>query len=117
MHTVATDKDQRTWGMLAHFSPLAGFVVPLGGLIAALVLWQIKKDQAPFVAEQARESLNFQLTVLIAVLACIPLLFVVVGMLLIPALGIAQFVLALIAGLRANEGQPYRYPLTLRMVR
>ena len=74
--TSAADvpKDQRTMGMLCHLLAFCGFVFPFGGIIAPLVLWLVKKDEMPFVNDQGKEALNFQITVAIAVLICIPLI-------------------------------------------
>ena len=63
---VQADKEQRTWAMLCHLSALAGFIVPMGSVIGPLIVWLIKKEDMPLVAEHGRKSLNFQITMLIA---------------------------------------------------
>ena len=121
----AVSKDERTWGMLSHLSALVGyFVVPFGSIIAPLVIWLVKKDQSQFVGDQAKESLNFQISLLIyaivgTVIGLI-LMLVIVGFFILIALWAALYiggiVLTLVAAIKANEGQAYRYPLTLRLV-
>ena len=104
--------DDTTVAMLAHLLGLfTGFVGPL-------VLYLIKKDNSsPFVRHHAAEALNFQLTVIIAVLVSVPLILVLVGILLLIAIPIAAIVLTIVAAVRANGGDWYRYPLTIRFVR
>ncbi|MFW6060673.1 MAG: DUF4870 domain-containing protein [Phycisphaeraceae bacterium] len=103
-------------GMLAHVTALAGFVIPFGNVVGPLVIWLIKKDEMPFVADQAKEALNFQITVTLALFACGFLFFLIVPLLLIPVIGIADLVFIIIAAMKANEGTAYRYPLTIRLI-
>jgi len=112
----APDAEQRQWAFFAHLSALAGIVIPFGNLLGPLIIWQIKKDTMPFVADQAKEALNFQITVCIAVLVSILLFIVLIGMLLLPIVGIAALVLTIIAAVKANNGETYRYPFTLRLI-
>jgi uncharacterized Tic20 family protein len=110
-------KEQRTWAMGAHLSALLGFVIPLGNIIAPLVMWAWKKDDMPFVAEQAREALNFQISVTIYSLIAFFLFFAFIGVILLPAIILAALILTVIAGMKANDGVLYRYPLTIRLVK
>lgn len=109
------DRESQQWGMIAHLSALIGFVVPFGNLIGPLVVWQLKKEK-PFVADQGKEALNFQITVSIAVLVCLLLTLVFIGLLLLPVVGIGALVLAVVAGIKANNGEAYRYPFTIRLI-
>lgn len=109
--------DEKTWGMFAHLAALAGFIIPFGNIIGPLVVWLIKKDEMPFVDDQGKEALNFQITVLIAVLICIVLMLVLIGFLLLPIVGIAALVMIIIAAIKANEGTAYRYPFALRLIK
>lgn len=108
-------RESQQWGMIAHLSALVGFIIPFGNLIGPLVVWQMKKED-PFVVDQGKEALNFQITVAIAVFVCILLSFIVIGMLLLPVVGIGALVLTVIAGIKANEGEAYRYPFALRLI-
>lgn len=111
----SVDRESQQWGMIAHLSALIGFVIPFGNLIGPLVVWQMKKDM-PFVADQGKEALNFQITVSIAVFVCLLLSLVAIGLLLLPVVGIGALVLAVMAGIKANNGEAYRYPFTLRLI-
>ncbi len=120
---VAADANARQWAMFAHLSALlAAF---LGGLtfLGPLIIYLVKREDHPFVADQAREALNFNLSVLIysIVLAIVSfiLTLILIGFLLfllfIP-LAIGWLALTIMAAVKANNGETYRYPLTIRMV-
>lgn len=109
--------EARQWAMFAHLSALIGFIIPFGSLIGPLVIWQIKKGEFPFVDDQGKEALNFQITVAIAVVVCIILMFVLIGMLLLPLVGLAALVFTIIGGIKANSGETYRYPFALRLIK
>lgn len=108
--------EERQWGMIAHLSALVGFVIPFGTVIGPLIVWQIKKADMPFVDDQGKEALNFQITVAIAALVCLMLGFILIGFLLLPIVGIGAIVLTVIAGIKANEGEAYRYPVSWRII-
>jgi len=115
--TVPTE-NERTWGMLAHLSALAGLVMPLVGIVLGpLVVWLARRDESEFVAAHAKEALNFNISVLLGALACMLLMLVFVGFLLGTALFVAWLVMMLIAAIKASEGQAYRYPFSLRLVK
>ena len=103
--------------MFAHLSGLIGFIIPLGNLLGPFVIWQIRKADMPFAADQAKEALNFQITVTLAFIVCFILMFVLIGALLMPLVGIVAIVLMIIAAIRANDGESYQYPLTLRLIK
>jgi hypothetical protein len=115
--TAALDKDAKTWGMVCHLAALAGFIVPFGNIAGPLIVWQLKKEQIPFVADQGKESLNFQITVSIAIVVSIGLAFILIGLLLLPLIGIANLVFVIIAALKASNGEAYRYPFSLKLVK
>ena len=113
----ALDKDAKTFGMLCHLISFAGLVIPLGNIIGPLVIWLLKKDQFEFVDDQGKESLNFQISVVIYAIISAILIIVVLGIFLLIALGIFAIVMVIIASIRANEGVRYRYPLTIRFIK
>jgi uncharacterized protein len=116
--SAAPTENERTWGMLAHLSALAGVVVwLLGCVLGPLAVYLSRRDQSEFVAEHAREALNFNITVVLAAIVCMALMVVFVGFILGTALFIGWLVLTLIAAIRASEGERYHYPLTLRLVK
>lgn len=100
--------DDRTWAMLAHLSPIIGL-----GFIGPLIVWLIYKDKSPFVADQAKEALNFNLAVLIAALICA---VTCIGIILLPVIGIGALIYQIMAGIEANKGVWYRYQYTMRMI-
>jgi uncharacterized protein len=109
--------EERQWGMFAHLAALAGFLIPFGNLIGPLVVWQVKKNEMPFVDDQGKEALNFQITVALAVLVCFLLMVVLIGFLLLPLVGIAALVFTIIGALKANAGERYRYPFAIRLIK
>lgn len=112
-----TSLQARQWGMFAHLSALAGFLIPFGNVLRPLIIWQIKKNEFAFVDDQGKEALNFQITVAIAVLVSFVLTLILIGVLLLFAVGIAALVFSIIAALKANEGERYRYPFALRLIK
>ena len=102
--------DERTWALVAHVGGLVtSFVVPL-------VVWLAKGDDGEFVRDQAREALNFQITVFLAYLVCTPLILVVIGFLFVIVIFVAHLVLGVVAAVRSYDGERYRYPVALRLV-
>jgi uncharacterized Tic20 family protein len=110
------NRDARTWAMVCHLAGLA-FLLPvspvLGSVIGPLIVWLIKKDQYPFVDEQGKEAINFQITMLIYGIVAALLMFACIGFFLLPAVGIVDIVLVIVAAMKANDGQHYRYPYPL----
>lgn len=107
--------EARTWAMLTHVSALTGFIgVPFGHLIGPLIVWVIKKDQFPLVDDQGKESLNFQLSMTIYGIVAGILVFVLIGIPLLITLVLTDIILVIIASVAANQGQLYRYPITIR---
>lgn len=113
---VETNKDARLWGMLAHLLALSALVTAFGGIVGPLVAWLVKKNEHPFVDDQGKESLNFQITCFIAGLVAFLLTFVVIGLLLIPVVLVFWLVFTIIGAVKANEGVRYRYPVTIRFI-
>ncbi|WP_028551849.1 DUF4870 domain-containing protein [Paenibacillus sp. UNC451MF] len=87
------------------------------GVLAPLIVWLIKKDESAYVAEHAKESLNFQISMIIYSFVAGILCFAVIGFVLLPLLGLFALVCIIIATIRASKGQMYEYPLTLRLVK
>jgi uncharacterized Tic20 family protein len=116
------NKDARMWAMICHLAGLAGLPVPVvGNIVAPLVVWQIKKDDFPFVDEQGKEAVNFQISMslylLVSAILWVPLSFICIGMIIPAAIVIVDLIFLLIAAVKANNGQHYRYPLTIRFIK
>jgi uncharacterized Tic20 family protein len=109
-------KEEKTWGMLCHLLSLSGLIIPLGGIIGPLVMWLIKKDESNFVDVEGKESLNFQLTLLIGVLICIPLAFIIIGVFLAFGLMIIGIIFPVIGAVKSNEGKNYKYPYSIKFI-
>ncbi len=103
--------DEKTMALLSHILTLvAGFVAPL-------VIYIIKKDESAYVRKHAVESLNFQISMAIYAFASFILMFIIIGIFTLIAVGIMAFVCAIIATVQANEGKFFKYPLTIRLVK
>jgi hypothetical protein len=123
------DADARQWAMFCHLAALAQFVLPsFGNVIGPLVIWLVKKDQHPFIDDQGKEALNFQISMSLYMwlLPAISgmLICLVIGIVLLPlaialvlALMAADVVLAIVAGIKASSGEAYRYPITIRFLK
>ncbi|MFJ2284674.1 DUF4870 domain-containing protein [Pseudomonas sp. NPDC087803] len=107
----------RQWAMFCHLSALLGIWIPFGNLIGPLILWQMKRETDPFIDAQGKEALNFQITVAIAAAICLLLMVLIIGFFLLGLLAIGALVLTIIAGVKANDGFPYRYPFTWRLIK
>ena len=115
--TESPNKDERMWGMLCHLIAFSGYIIPFGSVLGPLIIWLIKKDEMPFVDDQGKESLNFQLTMLIAVIVSLLLTLLIIGFLLLGVLIVYQIVVIIIASIKANDGVKYRYPYTIRFIK
>lgn len=118
------DPQARMWGMFCHLAALAGFltafahvVIPVGNILGPLVVWLIKKETYPFVNRQGKESLNFQITISICAIAASLLMFVAIGFVLLPAVIVFDIVMIIIASIKANAGENYRYPWSIRFIK
>lgn len=109
--------EAKQWAFFAHLSALAGCVFPFGNLLGPLIIWQMKKNEMPFVDDQGKEALNFQLTMTIAIVVCVVLMIVLIGFLLIWIVGLLDLIFIIIAAIAANNGQAYRYPFNLRFIK
>jgi uncharacterized Tic20 family protein len=125
----APSAEQRQWAMFAHLSSLAGAILTgaFGGgwgcFVGPLIIWLVQKDTMPFVDDQGKEALNFNITMAIAWLILVLLSLVTFGVGLVIAIpvgiiiGIGWLVFTIIAAIKANEGVAYRYPFTLRLIK
>ena len=110
-------KDARMWAMFCHLAGLAGYAIPIGNIIGPLIFWQIKKDEYPFVDEQGKEAVNFQISMALYAVASLLLFIICIGPFLLAGVGLVDLVLLIIAAVKANNGQHYRYPLTIRFIK
>lgn len=104
-------ENERMLAILSHVLTLVAW------LFAPLVIYLVKKDESPFVRDHAKESLNFQLTLMIAYFVCFLLLVVLIGVLGFIVVGFYQLVLVIVATIKAADNQLYRYPFTIRFIK
>jgi uncharacterized Tic20 family protein len=104
--------NDKIWSMLSHLSALLGV-----GIILPLIVYLAMRNESEYLAENAKEALNFHISILIYCVCCIPLVFIVIGIPILILIGICSLILAIIATIKASEGGCYRYPLTLRLVK
>ncbi len=115
---AAPTQDERTWGMIAHLSAFSGIVFPMGGnIVAPLIIWLTRRDTSAYVEMEAREALNFNITVALGWLVCGSLFFALIGIPLGVALFFYWLVMVIVAGVKTSEGVGYRYPIALRLVK
>ena len=111
----AREKQTRQWAMFIHLGLLAGFALPLAGLVLPIVLWQIKKDELPGVDVHGRIACNWIISELIyGVVGGILILACGLGLLILIPLGIVSVVFPIIGGIKANEGVVWKYPLSIK---
>jgi len=110
-------RDERLWAMFTHLSALSLFIgIPLGNILGPLILWLIKKEEYPFVRDQGKEALNFQISMLIYMDISGILALILIGIPLLITLVIVDVVYTIIAAINASDGNAYRYPLTIRFI-
>jgi len=104
--------NEKIWSMLSHLSTFFGV-----SLILPLVVYLAMRNESEYVACNAREALNFHISLLIYALCCVPLTFILIGIPLLILIGLGALVFAIIAAVKASDGKCYHYPLTLRLVK
>ena len=113
--------DKRTWALLGHLSALSAFITGFGCVLGPLIVWLVKRDTLPFAGDQAKEALNFNLSMFIyAALLTVLVIFtlgigIIVALPMWGILALVWIVCTLIASFKAYDGQSYRYPLTIRL--
>ncbi|MBQ23795.1 DUF4870 domain-containing protein [Alcanivorax sp.] len=110
-------QEERSLGLACHLLAFVGMVFPFGNILGPLVIWLVKKDDSAFVDDQGKEALNFNITISIAGFVAFLLTFVVIGAILLPIIGIFWLVMTIVAAVKANGGEYYRYPLTIRLIK
>jgi uncharacterized Tic20 family protein len=118
METSTTSSNVRTWNVLCHASALAGFFVPWAGhILGPLIVWLAKRGDSTEIDEHGKESLNFQISMLIYNLIAGILCLVLIGFVILAILHILNLVLVIVASIQASEGKFYRYPITIRLIK
>jgi uncharacterized Tic20 family protein len=110
-------KEERNWAVVLHLSVLAGIFIPWGGFIIPFGIWLIKKQDSSFIDRQGREVINFLITVTIAGLVGAILSIILVGFAILALLVVAVFLLTILSAIKVSDGEDYRYPFILRLIR
>lgn len=118
METSTSSRDVRTWNVLCHATALAGFFVPWAGhILGPLIVWLAKRGDSPEIDENGKESLNFQISMLIYNVIAGVLCLVLIGFIILAILHILNLVLVIVASIQASERKFYRYPMTIRLIK
>ncbi len=118
METSTSSSNVRTWTVLCHATALAGFFVPWAGhILGPLIVWLAQRGDSPEIDGHGKESLNFQISMLIYSLIAGVLCLVLIGFVLLGILHILNLVLVIIASIQAGEGKLYRYPISIRLIK
>jgi uncharacterized Tic20 family protein len=118
METSTSSSNVRMWNVLCHATALAGFFVPWAGhILGPLIVWLAKRNDSPEIDEHGKESLNFQISMLIYNVIAGVLCLVLIGFVILAILHILNLVLVIIASIQASEGKFYRYPLAIRLIK
>jgi uncharacterized Tic20 family protein len=105
------------WCMFIHFSQFAGYIIPFAGLVAPIIIWQMKKDESPIIDRHGKIVVNWIITAVIGFAICFVLAFVLIGIPLMVILGIVSVVFGVIGGIKAGNGEAWDYPMTIRFIK
>src|SRR5438270_9890167 len=115
--TTSTSTNVRTWCMLAHATALVGFLVPVAGhIVGPLIVWLAKREDSPEIDAHGKESLNFQISMLIYNVIAAVFCLVLIGFAFLAVLWVLNAVLVIVASIQASDGKFYRYPMTIRFI-
>lgn len=114
----SNSQNVRTWTVICHASALIGFFIPAAGhILGPLIVWLAKRSDSVEIDEHGKEAVNFQISMLIYSFVAAVLCLVLIGFALLVVLHILNVVFVIVASVRASEGQMYRYPLTIRLIK
>lgn len=116
VHQKAQREDRQII-MFTHLSQLLNLFTGFGGLIAPLIIWLVKKDEIINLDEEGKKVLNFQITMLIAAIVSVPLMLILIGFVIIFAVGLLTLIFPIINAVKANNGQPTSYPLSFKFLK
>jgi uncharacterized Tic20 family protein len=114
---AAPSADEKQMAMLCHLSAMLMYFTVIGGFLAPLVIWLLKREQMPFVDDQGKETLNFQITIMLALLVSWMLFIVLIGIPMLIGFLLFHFIATIIATVKSSEGVLYRYPFCWRVIR
>jgi len=109
--------DVRSMAMFCHLAAFAGFFLPFGNIIGPLIVWLVKREDSDFIDRHGKEAVNFQITMSIALFVSVVLILIVIGLFALIALAVMNLVFIIVAAMKANDGEEYRYPISVRFIR
>ena len=115
----AIKSDEKSWSMFAHLAAFVAMVplIPVIGMVLGpLVVWLLKKDDMPLVAENGKAALNFNISMFIAYCVALILCVVLIGIPILLGLVIFHFIVTILAAIKASEGGVYKYPFSLNLI-
>ena len=107
------ERETRTWAMFLHFSLLAGYVAPIAGLIAPIIIWQVQKDKLPGIDEHGKVVVNWIISLILYLILSTLLTFIFIGIPMLIVLIVATIIFPIIGGIKENDGQLWKYPLSI----
>lgn len=114
----AIPRDARKWAMLCHLSALSGIIGNgIGFLLGPLIVWLLKKDDHPFIDRQGKEAVNFQITMFLVMVISLILCILLIGFLFLALIGLVMTILPIIGAIKANDGEDFRYPFSIRFLK
>jgi uncharacterized Tic20 family protein len=109
--------EAKNWAVICHLTGLLGLPVPIvGHVVGPLAVWLLKRDDHPFIDDQGKEAVNFQITMVIYELIALVSLCLVIGIVLLPLVFLLDIIFVIVAAIKASNGEAYRYPLTIRLI-
>ncbi len=109
--------EEKNWAMLCHLAAFSGFVIPFGNVFVPLVFWLLKKDSSRFIDAHGKEVVNFQITLTGTLALCTVLYLLLIGFMFHIIFMLVGVVVTVLAAIKAQNGENYRYPMTLRLVK
>jgi uncharacterized Tic20 family protein len=114
---AAQEQQARQWAFLLHLSILAGFVVPVAGLVIPIAIWQLKKDELLGIDAHGKNVVNWIISAIIYAVVCVILAFVIIGIPLLIALGVVAVIFPIVAAIKAKNGEVWKYPLSISFLK
>ena len=110
-------EEEKNWAVAIHLASFAGYIgIPFGHILGPLILWLVKKDSSPFLDEVGKETVNYNISIILWFILCIPLCFILIGIPMLIGLAIMDIIVTIMAAVAASNGQQYKYPLTIRFI-
>ncbi|AXF57163.1 DUF4870 domain-containing protein [Salicibibacter kimchii] len=110
-------KEQRNYAMFCHLIALSGLLIPLGTILGPLILWLIKREESTFIDFHGKQALNFNISIMIYMIVSGLLTIIIIGILFVLVVFVLWLVFAIMATVKASNGETYRYPLSIPFLR